>query len=78
MVRSVTLTTSSGQVEEEGARPELPLCLSVDLLHHEHVAGAVGLPAALRLLPQLGRDEAKESPVVIVNSTEPAGTRSGY
>ena len=45
--------------------------VSVDLLHHEDVAGAVVLSPALLLLSLLGGDQTEEPPVVTVDSTEP-------
>ena len=71
---AAAVAASSGEVEEEGPGPHLPLGLSVDLLHHEDVAGAV-LPAAPTSIPVLlsllGSDQAEEPPVVTVDSTEP-------
>ena len=72
IVSPAAVPASSGEVEEEGPGSHLPLRLSVDLLHHEDVAGAVVLaPAPLLLLPLLGGDQTEEPPVVTVDSTEP-------
>ena len=69
LVTTIALPADPGEVEEEGLGPHLSLGLVGDRLHHEHVAGAVGVTPGL--LPELGGDETEEPPVVIVDSAEP-------